>query len=102
MKLLKWLKRWIVMNPAELIVRMNRLERGMKALQALDVGWKERSKIVIIASIGGKDIVKIIDINRDISLSEYIKLSKELEEKFSIRTTFVDLPSGANSMRELF
>jgi len=40
------------------------------------MGWKERGKIVIIAHVGNRDIIKIIDTKPEITLMEYREMSE--------------------------
>ena len=86
-----------------LSTRMGYLERNLKALQAIDVGWKERGKIVIVAHVGNRDIIKIIDTKAELTLMEYKAISERLEAEYGARATFFDTVHGGRAMaRDVF
>lgn len=62
--------------------------------QAIDMDYHTRGKIVLATTINGRDYVKIIDIQREVTMMEYRELSKGLEEQYKARTKWVDSPMG--------
>ena len=67
----------------------------LKALQAIDAGWHDAGKIIIMFHLDGQDIVKIIDVKRKTTMTDYIKLSKELEQEYGVPPKYFDgLPKG--------
>ena len=81
-----------------LSARMSHLEQNLKALQAIDAGWKERGKIVIVAHVGDRDIIKIIDTKAELTLMEYKAMSERLEAEYGARATFFDTEHGGRAM----
>jgi nitrate reductase NapAB chaperone NapD len=64
------------------------------ALQAIDVEYhEERGKLILVASVGGKDIVKIIQIRRGHSILEWKQMVDEIEQRYGARPRFVDSPT---------
>ena len=91
------------MTCAGLSARMSYLERNIKALQAIDVGWKERGKIIIIAHVGDQDIIKIIDTKAELPLMGYKAMSERLEAEYGARVAFFDTVHGGRAMaRDIF
>lgn len=70
------------------------------ALQAIDtsVDGRERGKIIIIATVAGQDIIKIIDIPRGASLGEHARMLGEIKERYGARVEFVDGPPGVRQV----
>ena len=62
----------------------------LKALQAIDAGWHDAGKIIIMFHLDGKDIVKIIDVERKTTMQDYIKLSKTLEQEYGTPPKYYD------------
>lgn len=67
----------------------------LTALQALDVGYADSGKIILLATVGGKDIVKIYHMERKCSLQEYKERCLWIENVFGARVHYEDLPRGA-------
>lgn len=64
------------------------------ALQAIDVDYhEERGKLILIASVGGRDIVKILQIPRGHTVPEWKQMVCELEQRYGAQPRFVDEPS---------
>lgn len=103
-RLLRKIKEWFKDRADyNISARISRLERNLKALQAIDMGWKERGKIIIIASVGGQDIIKIIDVEKEFTTMEYKALSERLEAEYGARATFFDVPNGGRQIaREIW
>ena len=85
---------------ADLIRRMNKqwedIYRQLNALQAIDVSVDgyDRGKIILISTVGGQDIVKIIDIPRGMTMREQKDLVLDLQHRYGVRPEFVDGPPG--------
>lgn len=75
------------------------LNAKITALQAIDVSMKdEAGKLIIMASVKGQDIVKIMDIPRSFSLEDHRRLIQEMEGRYGARQSFVDAPTSAKRM----
>lgn len=63
----------------------------LKALQAIDVGlYKDAGKVIVIASVGGRDVVKVIDVKPGWSMTEYRDLVREVEARFGVGPRWAD------------
>jgi hypothetical protein len=80
---------------------IKRLRAEIGACQALDVGIRERSKIIICAHVGNRDIVKIIEIAHNFDLIRFKTLVRHLESTYGAKLEFEDLPTvGVPSFKE--
>lgn len=72
------------------------LNDKITALQAIDTALdgRDRGKIIIIATVRGQDIIKILDIPRGTSIDEHRRMIKEIEERYGARPEFLDAPAG--------
>jgi hypothetical protein len=67
------------------------LDAKIAALQAIDAPCgRDVGKLVIIARVGGQDIVKIIDIVPDISQRNFKDMVEEIKARFGARPEFLD------------
>lgn len=66
----------------------------LQAIQAIDFGFKEDGKIIIVARVGGHDHVKVVDVPRNWTLPEYRHLVERLEQEYGARASFYDMPIG--------
>lgn len=91
-KLIRMIKRWDeLMGKVGAIEADNLLLRSqLNALQAIDESYHTPGKIIILASIGGQDRVKIIDIQRKITTVEYMNTVAKLEETYGAKPQYVD------------
>lgn len=103
-KVLNKIRSWIKASTYyALWARMNRIERNLKAMQAIDMDWHQRGKIVLLVSVNGQDICKIIDVAKGLTIMEYKELSERLEREYGISPAFFDVAAGAKNMaREVF
>lgn len=69
--------------------------KRLAALQALDVGFEGEGKIILLATVDGRDIVKIYHMERRCSLQEYKERCLWIENVFGARAHYEDLPRGA-------
>lgn len=71
-----------------------KLNDRITALQAIDttLDGRERGKIIIIATVAGQDIIKIIDIPRGASIDEHKRMMAEIKERYGARVEFIDGP----------
>ena len=67
-----------------------RLVDRIAALQALDIDYKNKGKIIICASVAHRDIVHIIDIPHDTSWEDWRIMTKEIESQYGARVEWVD------------
>ena len=71
------------------------LRKQMAAAQALDVGFQESGKLIVLSRIGDQDRVKIIDIKPTLTLAEYRTLVDRIKEDFGVGDpNWVDAPPG--------
>ena len=78
-------------NSVETVV--SRLTDQLKALQACDIDFKNAGKIILIAQVAGRDIVKIINIPRQISMNDWRRMIDDVEHRFGAKPSFIDEPS---------
>ena len=81
------------------ITMLAEIKKHIAALQAVDVSFMGYGHIIIIARIGKQDIVKIIDVKREINMKEYITLSKHLESVYGAKAQFFDAPTSSIWLR---
>ncbi len=74
--------------------RFGEIQEHLKALQAIDVDYKDSGKLIIIAHVQGRDVVKILDIPNGYSLQEWKRLIAETESLYGIPLRRVDAPRG--------
>ena len=80
---------------------IKRLRAEIGAVQALDVGIRERSKIIICAHAGSRDIVKIIEIPHNFDMIRFKTMVRQIETTYGARLEFEDLPSpGVPSFKD--
>lgn len=71
------------------------LRTQISALQAIDAPCgRDVGKIVIIARVGGRDIVKIVDIAPDISQHAFKDMVEEMKARYGARPEFLDTEAG--------
>ncbi len=70
----------------------NVIREQMAALQAVDLGFRDGGKIVLVARIGEKHIVRVYDIRPLADLMEYRKLSDEITARFGVTGVIIDAP----------
>ena len=70
----------------------DRIGAQISALQAIDWGWKDSGKIIIVAKVGKCDIVKIIEIRPMTTMHELKSLVGMLKMEFGASVTFFDGP----------
>ena len=66
----------------------------LAALLALDVGFKDAGKVVLIARVNGRDLVKILDCPPNWSMEEYERVCYEFKVRYGARPSFQDAPRG--------
>jgi hypothetical protein len=74
------------------------LPEKIAALQAVDIGFRETGKIIIIARVAGRDIVTIVDIKPETTMKEYQRICAEIKENYGARITFVDAPGNSGKL----
>ncbi len=60
------------------------------AMQAIDYGWRDGGKIILLAHVGDRDYVKIINMKARLTIQEYAQMSKRLEAEFEASPAFID------------
>jgi len=78
------------------VKEVRELRKQLTALQAMDIGFREMGKVIILARIGGKDRVQIIDTKREMTPLEYKHLAESIRRDFGADLSFVDAPQGAD------
>jgi len=78
------------------VTEVREMRKQMTALQALDIGFQEQGKVIVLAHIGGKDRVKIIETKREMSPLEYKRLAESIKRDYGAEPKFVDAPMGAD------
>lgn len=78
------------------VAQIAALRRQLTALQAIDVGcFHDGGKVILCARVGGRDVVQIIDIRRDMPATMYKEFASSIEQRYGARTAYVDWPGGA-------
>ncbi len=73
------------------------LRDQLTALQAIDVGlYRDAGKVIIIARVGGQDVVKVIDVQPRMEMTKYRDLVRHVEALYGVRPRWVDAGSGAS------
>jgi hypothetical protein len=78
----------------------SKLDRKLAALQALDVGYRDKGYIVLMCKVRNRDYCEVIEIPPNFPLEEYRKLSQMLKDNYGMRPSRIDLPTGIP--RDLF
>lgn len=79
----------------EVSIRINKIAAvpdQLKALQAVDLGWRERGKIIVAAAVNGRDVVKIIDVPAHWHPVQYREMVADLERRYGAVVARVDAP----------
>lgn len=66
------------------------LQRQLTSLQAIDQTWHEGGKIIVLAHVGEKDYIKIIQMKPKVTIQEYQEMVKHLEALYGARAVFID------------
>lgn len=75
------------------------LRRQMAAAQALDVGFKETGKLILLTRIGDQDRVKILDMKPTMTAQEYKAVVERLKEDLGVgEPVWVDKPMGMDDV----
>jgi len=75
------------------------LRKELASLQALDMGFRETGKIIVIARVNNRDIVKIIDCPRNMAQNEYKAMVEMLERMYGAKLAYSDTPLGVDFTR---
>jgi len=70
------------------------LRRQLAALQAIDLDFRHGGKIIVVAKVNGKDIVKIVEIAPRMNMEQWRFLSREIEDRYGISERRIDGPPG--------
>ena len=76
---------------------VDRLRSQVQALIGVDVDCHpigETGHVVIMARVGKRDIVRIVDIPKQWTMQQYKEFVDELDHRFGIRHRRIDVPSG--------
>ena len=77
----------------KLVERDNLLLRSqLKTCMGIDQSWYDWGKIIIMMHLKTGDVVKILDVKRQISLPEYHELCRHLEARYGTPPKYVDTP----------
>ncbi len=78
---------------------LENIRKQVASLAAVDIDFHQTGKIILVARIGEKHIVKIIDIREKVDLREYKRIVEELQECYGVRDIRVDGPPGYDDSR---
>lgn len=73
------------------------LRRQLASLQALDIGYHEKGKIIVLANINGKDRVKVIETRLTMTIDEYKDLAESVKDQYGAQVAYVD--SGSQDIQ---
>ncbi len=77
------------------VAEVRTLKAQMSALMALDVGFKEMGKVILLTRIGDQDRVKIIDVKPTMTVADYQILVERLKHDFGVGDpVYLDEPRG--------
>jgi len=102
-KIKKWLREFVLTLITDRIEEVKRsavrassdlVLSQLAALQAIDVNFGNNGKVIILAHVDGRDMVKIIETLPRMTHREYTELVKEIEMRYGARLRFQDLPMG--------
>jgi hypothetical protein len=71
-----------------------KLRSSIAGLQAIDCCFNETGKVILVARIGKRDIVKIVDCKPEFTMEEYKRLVRDIELSYGVRPTHWDMPAG--------
>lgn len=75
---------------------VRKMEDQMTALLAIDVPVsRDAGKVIIIARVAGRDIVKIVDVSPSMSVQELRDLVETLQSRYGAQLQFIDAPPGS-------
>jgi len=75
------------------VAEVRELRRHLTALQALDVGFKESGKVIILVRVGEQDHVRFLDIKPQMRPEEYRDLIEGLKSQFGVgNPVWIDTP----------
>jgi len=81
------------------VAEVQALRKQMSALMALDVGFKDAGKVILLTRIGDQDRVKIIDVKPSLTPLEYKALVDRLQAEYGVvAPTWVDKPVGMDDV----
>jgi len=72
------------------------LDDVLAALQAIEVGFKERGHIIICARVAGRDRVKIINMQPEVPLKAYESMVRSITKHYGARAVYAD---GGDSLK---
>jgi len=76
------------------ISAVKELRQQMSACIAIDVGFKEGGKVILLSRVQGQDRVRIVNVKPELTLLEYKRLIDTLERDYGARPTWIDGPPG--------
>ena len=79
-----------------------KLQEQLKSLQAIDYGWLERGKVIVLAHVGDRDYIEVVDLPRKLTITEYKDLIESVKHKYGAHVRFVDGPwSGLGPLEDI-
>lgn len=78
------------------VTMVKELRKHMSAAMAIDVGFKEAGKVIILSRVQGQDRVRIVDVKPKMTVQEYKQLIESLESEYGVAPTWVDAPQGVD------
>jgi hypothetical protein len=78
----------------ERVAEFGSIEERLTSLSAIDIGYRKKGKIIIIARVAGRDVVHIVEIPPEITWKKYREITRFIQERFSVLPAYLDSPVG--------
>jgi len=72
------------------VAMVRELRKQMSACMAIDVGFKDTGKVIILSRVQGQDRVRIVNVKPEMSVHEYKNLIESLESMYGADPIYVD------------
>jgi hypothetical protein len=82
----------MMLRARESLAQSQKLRDQVGCLMAVDVGYREGGKVIVLVRVGTQDMVKIIDIPPKMTLDEYKMIIARLEHDFGTGPRWTDAP----------
>lgn len=85
----------------ELLTKVETIERRWAALQAMDINFRETSKIIICARTNRGDRVEIIEME-NMTIQKLKEITEAIKDKYGAKPVLFDCPYGTRRMFDDF
>ena len=72
------------------VMMVKELRKQLSACMAIDVGFKDSGKIIILSRVQNQDRVKILNVKPDMTVNEYRSLITGLQEQYGAEPIIID------------